>query len=119
MGHTKEPWEAIGSKIIRGKMATTAQWIARTDLVGTRDTENEANASRIVACVNGCEGLNPEAVKGLLEACQDTFTWIAEHFADFDDEINKQLLCLSNEIEFVVAKAEVKALTVNDGATRS
>ena len=29
-----------------------------------------ANADRIVACVNACEGINPEAVPGLLEACE-------------------------------------------------
>lgn len=28
----------------------------------------EANARRIVACVNACEGINPEAVPELLEA---------------------------------------------------
>jgi len=28
----------------------------------------EANAQRIVNCVNGCEGINPKAVKGLYEA---------------------------------------------------
>jgi len=27
----------------------------------------EANAQRIVDCVNGCEGINPKAVKGLYE----------------------------------------------------
>ena len=31
-----------------------------------------ANAARIVACVNGCEGINPEAVKEMLEACEKT-----------------------------------------------
>lgn len=30
----------------------------------------EANARRIVACVNACQGLNPEAVPDLLAACK-------------------------------------------------
>lgn len=39
------------------------------DGVTTRE-EDAANASRIVACVNACEGINPEAVPGLLKALQ-------------------------------------------------
>ncbi len=35
-----------------------------------------ANAERIVACVNACEGINPEAVPELLDALQDI---IADH----------------------------------------
>jgi hypothetical protein len=35
-----------------------------------RQAEAAANAARIVACVNGCEGINPEAVKEMLEACR-------------------------------------------------
>jgi hypothetical protein len=31
---------------------------------------HEANARRIVACVNACEGINPEAVPDLLAACE-------------------------------------------------
>jgi len=32
------------------------------------EEEAEANAARIVACVNGCAGINPEAVPELAEA---------------------------------------------------
>ena len=52
------------------------------------------------------------AAPDLLEACQNTFTWIADHFGDFDSEVNKQLLCLSNEIEAAIAKVEGKALAI-------
>lgn len=37
--------------------------------------QTEANAARIVACVNSCKGINPEAVPELLEALRR----IAEH----------------------------------------
>ena len=30
----------------------------------------EANAERIVACINACEGINPAAVPDLLAACE-------------------------------------------------
>lgn len=32
---------------------------------------SEANANRIVACVNACEGINPEAAPELLEALEE------------------------------------------------
>jgi len=31
----------------------------------------EANAQRIVDCVNGCEGVNPKAIKELLRVCKE------------------------------------------------
>ena len=45
-------------------------------------SEVEANARRIVACVNGCEGINPEAVPDLLEALK-TIAKNAPTDADF------------------------------------
>ena len=36
---------------------------------------SEANAARIVACVNACEGINPEAVPEMLEALR----WIRDN----------------------------------------
>lgn len=79
MKHTPEPWRArkdnsfsystdirtdigVGPKggILKG------EWIAQ---VGYTTTEKgKANAERIVTCVNACAGINPEAVKDLLEA---------------------------------------------------
>jgi hypothetical protein len=39
------------------------------------DIENEANAIRIVACVNACEGINPEAIPDMLEALNRLAAW--------------------------------------------
>ena len=60
MKHTKEPWYIEGYEIpskdslpvvIGGVLGSTAQ----------------ANAYRIVSCVNALEGLNPEGIKELIE----------------------------------------------------
>ena len=42
----------------------------------------------------------------LLEACKHFFEWHADHFDDFDPDINGELLCLSNEVENAIARAE-------------
>jgi hypothetical protein len=40
----------------------------------------DADAERIVACVNACKGIaNPAAVRNLLEACKEAMEETAEH----------------------------------------
>lgn len=41
-----------------------------------------AIAARIVACVNACNGINPEAVRDLLAALE----WCADYLAEFYEE---------------------------------
>ena len=77
--HTAGPWEVNrGSGTITGASNGTTsatvtvmpQWYRNHAGDGTHATQNrlDANASRIVDCVNACEGLNPAAVPDLLEA---------------------------------------------------
>lgn len=47
-----------------------------------------------------------ETVAGLLEAARHFFEWHSMHFEEFEDEVNMQLLCLANEFETAIAKAE-------------
>ena len=106
MGYTPGPWEAIGSKIIRGKMAIAAQWIARTDLVGTRDAENEANA-RLIA-----------AAPDLLEALQNTMAALGNCLLHFGIEMSREdrhgRARIIEAASTAITKAEGKAPTVND-----
>lgn len=72
--HTPEPWRV-------GRHAVVADVPVVGGCSGTDDvdyygghlvceTVTEANAERIIACVNACKGINPEAVPDLLEACE-------------------------------------------------
>lgn len=96
MGHTKEPWawednydfqDHIGHKeqglnadcenIEDGRIHLISNKTGKVVLVqwaqGADDSGliiSQADAQRIVAAVNGCEGINPEAVRGLLGACR-------------------------------------------------
>lgn len=44
--------------------------------------------------------------KALVEFAQNFFEWHANHFEDFSDEINGQLLCIANDAEVAIAKDE-------------
>jgi len=66
--HTPEPWRTIKEngkiRIIQDKPGEFSLYIAEFDM----GLNEEANADRAVACVNGCEGINPGAVKDMYEA---------------------------------------------------
>ena len=85
--HTKEPWNiAQGNKInpsdcdrwyicVKGGRGMNEELAVTIPNLGTRSGDptskpwdEEANAQRIVDCVNACEGINPKAVQDLLEA---------------------------------------------------
>jgi len=57
--HTLGPWECVYGAIMSkdGRI-----------VIPTIREENEPDADRIVACVNACEGINPDAVGDMLEA---------------------------------------------------
>lgn len=69
MKHTPEPWiiEHDPDGVPYIWRDGTSHFV--TKVTGVMDTE--ANASRIVACVNACKGINPEAVPELLAALKD------------------------------------------------
>lgn len=72
--HTPEPWESSGDIIVNRQITICKMaW----DFGGDRHANGtlpwktaEANMERIVACVNACAGINPEAVPMLLAACK-------------------------------------------------
>ena len=64
--HTLEPWKPDNN---RRHIIGNGRDIARV-FGAFEDNEADANVSRIVACVNACQGLNPEAIPDLLAACK-------------------------------------------------
>lgn len=63
--HTPEPWK-IGN---RGMIYTDDLRVAIVEPCKDASIEEQAaNATRIVACVNGCAGLNPAAYRQVVEA---------------------------------------------------
>lgn len=73
--HTPEPWtqgKDINRYTIYGTDASIlASTRYRTGFYPDTSAECEADAARIVACVNGCAGINPEAVPPMLAALAD------------------------------------------------
>jgi hypothetical protein len=72
--HTREPWSTeFGEGWYKG-----TRFIVNADTAIMSDSDvslpaavKQANAERIVACVNGCTGINPEAVPNLLRALEN------------------------------------------------
>ena len=74
--HTKEPWRVIkiGSSehpVVRAEELDICDcWDHGNNMVPGK-LEGEANAQRIVDCVNALEGLNPAAIKEVVKALEN------------------------------------------------
>lgn len=63
--HTPEPWCKLND------CGTVKIWGPQGDCVAVNigcSCDNEANADRIVSCINNCAGINPEAVPEVVAA---------------------------------------------------
>lgn len=91
--HTAEPWEILTppSNEVYIASEATGQMVAMLEYDEERppeDGEVEANAARIVACVNALAGLNPEAVAWVvkqLEVCSLMLAFEAKSHAESGD----------------------------------
>lgn len=70
---TAEPWKAFNNSVVG--QVTSESWIGSepcriADTYGDNDTEAEANAKRIVDCVNACKGIQDPvtAIPTMVEA---------------------------------------------------
>jgi len=108
MKHTPGPWRlTTGAYWLRivgpAKEAIASFGNQRRWLDGV---EVAANARRIVACVNACEGINPEAVPDLLEACRKLIEANSIHAHEIDEDI---LALAVDMAEAALAKAKEEA----------
>ena len=60
--HTKEPWN-VGENDAAGNFIIEDSRSQIVCIVGDEDQDNAANARRIVACVNACEGISTEQLE--------------------------------------------------------
>lgn len=74
--HTPEPWK-LDNRDDKATVSASGLWLATVHVDGNTTcqihptmSEGEANAARIVACVNALAGTNPEAVKGVVETLE-------------------------------------------------
>jgi len=70
MNHTKEPW--VAKKTLQGRNSSISNRRGKTIAIAYEnkniDGDDLANAKRIAACVNACEGLTNEVLdEGILE----------------------------------------------------
>ena len=84
MGHTPEPWT------LTHRMDT---YHVGNDKVKHTIMDSESNhfpcnvdVTRIVSCVNGCQGLNPAAFRAVVEALKASADFIDAHLPNRRDE---------------------------------
>ena len=93
--HTQEPWmlqEDLGN--------IKEYWIVNQHgciIAGGADLED---GKRLIACVNNCEGLNPEAVPDMLAVCK----LIVKSLVESEDE--PSLVTIEEALRAVIARAE-------------
>ena len=122
--HTPEPW-AIGwsgdpdveGRAVASPLSVIAGTGAISDMLKLYRPwdEVEANADRIVTCVNYCEGINPEAVPDLLAACKATVEmFCVKPDSTLPDDIKAQMTTMfqrdptCQQVLAAIAKAERK-----------
>lgn len=106
--HTKEPWSAEFSPVVGGEYLSPMIRSSSGHLIGivyrksAGGSENaQSDAARIVACVNACAGINPEAVPEFPAMCKMLLALLEEE--------NPELV--STNLEWVreaIAKAEAQ-----------
>jgi hypothetical protein len=85
-GHTPTPWQTTDKfgpcNISAGhgrSICSTGGYSSSGPNAENVHLENEANAARIIACVNACEGLSIEALEsGVVGQAADTITELCE-----------------------------------------
>ena len=99
--HTPEPWY---SKLSAGDHQGLV--ISETDGQSIAVTyQGEADAARIVSCVNACAGLNPEAVPLLLDALKAAKKLLELTYGDSSMLGSQYAEETANEIEAAIAAA--------------
>ena len=86
MKHTKEPWRIEDRWNILSGERLVSNCGGFSSNVKPVAEENEANAKRIIACVNALEGLNPEGIKDIADQILRQFSdWADERIGDYRD----------------------------------
>ncbi len=101
--HTREPWINNG-----GQIETDGEGRDENErVIGAVGTVNEqsrldtANANRIVACVNACAGLNPEAFAELVKSAE-----LVSALLFGEDKHGVEFETATNRLRSAIAKAK-------------
>ena len=77
MDHTKEPWHTLGRGVLGHDMPGVSKHVATCGRIDgphkdkVAEEMGEANAARIVACVNACVGIPTDELEEHIEDIQE------------------------------------------------
>ena len=112
---TPEPWDIQNRGNLHGDsgrvVVVDRHQMAIARMVDLSEV-SYADARRIIACVNGCAGINPEAVPELLEALRKLWEFKVQYHRDETaeellDALTTQFEGLQETARAAIAKAEV------------
>lgn len=110
--HTQEPWAVVSGAIVTETGVPIASMDRETGN-GTQPVERDDNAKHIVACVNACAGIDPEAIPKLIAALevatQDADLFYATAVAENKNNLARELALRIRIYRAAIAAAKGKA----------
>jgi hypothetical protein len=83
--HTPEPWEQDSNDFFAVTADNDGLLVAETEIHDRTDEECSANARRIVAAVNACEGIATQALEqGVIAELLEALDYLLEQTVDMD-----------------------------------
>lgn len=101
MKHSPEPWSLVGTHGIKSSEGRTLGGF-RIYKGKNPAAVSRANVDRVIACVNGCAGINPEAVPAVIEKAWHVYVGLLQSpaaWAAMDERLRSDLDGLHAAIE--------------------
>ncbi len=109
--HPPEPWQARHTPHRGGDDIWCIDWSGKQEEVA-EIVHGKNTVERIVACVNACKGINPEAVPDLLESLRDAIAWLEDEVGEWcGDEASSPSAVELQRFKNALAKATGKEPT--------
>lgn len=102
MQHTKEPWNGKNIPLTASALERAGFYIVFTNNPATKD-EAEANARRIVACVNAFAGISTENIEEN-KPLAEVLRWLNERIRMAEQQRDKLLAALTEIAELDILK---------------
>lgn len=113
MKHTPTPWEKLKDYSITSpdaELGSQVLYMPSNEAFKKGGFKREADLNRAIACVNACEGINPEAISGLIETLERIQDNASGGFTDIrngvDEGSEAYFVTIWRQVQAALAKAK-------------